>query len=84
MVTSSLQKSLGESSEDKSRMAITPTELTNYMNTITLQIDVTKFMYNCLVEGTLRRRKKESEKIGTLFDNANVKYHVVSKVSEQT
>ncbi|XP_028414314.1 zinc finger FYVE domain-containing protein 26-like isoform X2 [Dendronephthya gigantea] len=80
MVSSSLQKSLGESNEDKSRLAITPTELTNYMNTITLQIDVTKFMYNCLVEGTFRRNKGKSEKIGTLFDNANVKCNVVSMV----
>jgi zinc finger FYVE domain-containing protein 26 len=80
LVTSSLQKSMGESSEDKSRMAITPTELTSYMNTITLQIDVTKFMHNCLIEGTLRPSKEKTTKLGTLFDNASVKCGVVSKV----
>ena len=80
MVTSSLQKNMGESSEDKSRMNVTPTELTNYMNTITLESDVTKFMYNCLVEGTLRQ-KKEKNKLPTLFDNPHAKCTVVSKVS---
>lgn len=80
MVTSSLQKTMGESSEDKSRMTVTPTELTSYMNTITLQIDVTQFMHNCFVEGTLRQRKERTKKFGTLFDNASVKCDVVSKV----
>ena len=80
MVTSSLQKNIGESSEQKSRMTVTPTELTTYMNTITLQIDVTKFMHNCLADGTLRQSKDTTEKIGTLFDNAATKCKVISKV----
>ena len=80
MVTSSLQKNMGESGEQKSRMSVTPTELTTYMNTITLQMEVTKFMHNCWVDGTLRKSKDVKEKIGTLFDNATTKCDVVSKV----
>lgn len=80
MVSNSLQKTIGEIGEDKSRMSVTPTELTGYMNTITLQMDVTKFMHNCLVEGKLRQTQDISEKLGTLFDNAAVKCDVVSKV----
>ena len=78
MVTTSL--SMGESSQDKSRMSVTPSHLANYMNAITLQIEVTKFMQNCYVEGTLHKPKGERRKLGTLFDNAAVKCGIVSEV----
>ena len=80
MVSSSLQKTMAESSEDKSRINVTTTELSTYKNTITLQIDVTKFMHNCVVEGSLREEKDEKRKLGSLFDNATIKCDVVSKV----
>ena len=80
MVSSSLQKTMAESSEDKSRINVTTTELSTYKNTITLQIDVTKFMHNCVVEGSLREEKDGKRKLGSLFDNATIKCDVVSKV----
>ena len=80
MVSSSLEKTMAESSEDKSRINVTTTELSTYKNTITLQIDVTKFMHNCVVEGSLREEKDGKRKLGSLFDNATIKCDVVSKV----
>lgn len=81
MVTNAVQLNMGETSEDKTRMNVTPTELTNCVNAISLQIEVTKFMHNCYLEGTSRKPKDDREKLGTLFENANVKCDVVSQVS---
>lgn len=81
MVKNSLQQNLGETSEDKMRMSVTPTELTNHLNAVMLQMEVTKFMHNCYLEGTLRQPKENTRRLGTLFDNANTKRDVVAEVS---
>ena len=72
---------MGEAGEDRARKSGTPSELTNYMNAITLQIEVTKFMYSCVAEGAQQKAKVKKKRLGTLFDNAATKCTIVAEVS---
>lgn len=75
-----------KSSEEMHHGTINLSELTSYVNTINLQIEVTNFIHKCSLEGgnVLEglRASNEGEKLPTLFGNGHVKAELAIQVCD--
>ena len=74
------------SAEDPSHLALSLTELTNHLNMITLQIEITNFMHRCTTEGegVTSLRAGDDGKLPTLFGNGHVRGELSVQVSNVT
>ncbi|XP_070571338.1 zinc finger FYVE domain-containing protein 26-like isoform X2 [Ptychodera flava] len=63
------------------RLVLSPSELSKHINTITLQIEVTKYLHRCLTsKAGINQLLSPKKQLPTLFGNSKIKAEVVSMI----